>query len=288
MSKSIIFDTETTGLNEEDKIIQVGAIIVEHKNSDYLKVYDELCSCEVPIKIEAMATHGIREQQLTGKPKFEETEFFNTLKELNNENNYLIAHNLDFDLGMLNKYDFENKFSLIDTLQCAMHLYEIGEEIDGYRLPNYKLQTFRYILLNLKNEDDEVENINKFSEQKIEIKAHDAIGDVVVLKLFFKKLVIRVMKKYKLTNYNEYMGKLVELTKQPATIKYLHFGKHKGKELVDIEKEDSSYIDWLFKEKTKEMKAGDFEPNMYYTLEEIIKNRENHKTATDTNGGLQF
>ena len=57
MTKYILFDTETTGNQEEDRIIQVGAMIVDEKGK--VEVFDELCSTVLPIKIEAMAVHGI-------------------------------------------------------------------------------------------------------------------------------------------------------------------------------------------------------------------------------------
>ena len=60
MAKLIIFDTETTGLNEEDKIIQVGAIIAELGNNEHIEKYNELCSSEIPINTEVMTVHGIR------------------------------------------------------------------------------------------------------------------------------------------------------------------------------------------------------------------------------------
>ena len=272
MSKSIIFDTETTGLDLEDKIIQVGAIIVDSKNPNYPEIYNELCSCDIPIKIEAMATHGIREKELIGKPNFKDTKFFKKLKELNNESNYLIAHNLYFDLSMLNKYNFENKFSLIDTLQCAKHLFELNEEIGSYKVTNHKLQTFRYILL---DEDDEIKEAGKYN---VEIKAHDAIGDVIILKLFLRKLVAKLKIKYKLEKYEEIMNKLVFLTKKPVEIKIINFGKYKGKKTTEIEAIDSKWIDWLFSEQTNQKKANDikFNKDLHYTLDKIIKNRNNN------------
>ena len=76
MSKLIIFDTETTGLNQEDRIIQIGAIISELGNPNYFEVaYNELCSSEIPIKIEAMSTHGIRQNDIKNKPLYNETKF---------------------------------------------------------------------------------------------------------------------------------------------------------------------------------------------------------------------
>ena len=42
MAKLVIFDSETTGLDEEDRIIQVGAIILELENKDKVEIYNEL------------------------------------------------------------------------------------------------------------------------------------------------------------------------------------------------------------------------------------------------------
>lgn len=273
MAKLIIFDTETTGLDDKDRIIQVGAIVVDSKDLTYAKAYDELCSSDKPINIEAMSTHGIRQVQLEGKPSFAESEFFHALKQLNNEENYLIAHNLDFDLGMLKKEGFENKMQLIDTLQCAKHLFEIGDEIYDYKVPNHKLQTFRYMMLSQEDEDVEAKKYN------VEIKAHNAIGDVVILKLFLRKVAEKVKEKYEIKDYAGIMNKLVELTKLPAEVKVINFGKHSGKTVIEIEAKDSGWIDWLFKEQKKQKKSNDpkFNKDIFYTLEKVIQNR-NHKS----------
>jgi DNA polymerase-3 subunit epsilon/exodeoxyribonuclease X len=240
MSKSIIFDTETTGLEEEDRIIQVGAITVDSRDKNYSVLHNELCSSEIPIKIEAMSTHGIRQVQVDGKPSFKESDFFKHINELNSKENYLIAHNLDFDLGMLKKEGFDNKMQLIDTLQCAKHVFEIGDEINGYKVPNHKLQTFRYMMLSQENEDEEAKKYG------VEIRAHDAIGDVIILKLFLRELVKRVMQEYGLKNYIEVMNKLVQLTKEPIPPNkiILSFGKHKGKSVEEIFNNDKSWLQW--------------------------------------------
>ena len=280
MSKSIIFDTETTGLDEEDRIIQVGAITVDSRDKEYFEIQDELCSDDIPIKIEAMSIHGIRQVQVDGKPSFKESTFFKHLNKLNSEENYLIAHNLDFDLGMLKKEGFDNKMQLIDTLQCAKHVFEIGDEINGYKVPNHKLQTFRYMMLSQEEEDEEAK------KYAVEIKAHDAIGDVVILKLFLKKLAEKVMKKYNLKRYIELMDKMVELTKLPAEVKIINFGQYKGEKLLDIEErttlnkwgkqEGQSYVDWLYKDQKEKKESQDlfFNNDLFYTLGKIIKNRD--------------
>ena len=199
MAYNIFFDTETTGIEVEDQIIQIGAIITDTKGELHKKgVYDELCSSRIPIKLQAMSTHGIRQEELEGKNSFDKTEFWADLNELNSGDNYLIAHNLPFDLAMLEKHNFKNQYQTIDTLKCAMHLYEvkvphasaglgqedlIEEEIldkNNHIVPNYKLQTFRYKLFSKLQESDEAKKYG------VEVKAHDALGDVLILKTIFK------------------------------------------------------------------------------------------------------
>jgi len=298
MSKLIIFDTETTGLEEEDRIIQVGAIIVDLEDKNIIEEpYNELCQCGIPIKIEAMATHGIREEELTGKPPYKDTNFKQRLDELNNEENFLIAHNLDFDLNMLEKEGFHNQCKLIDTLQCAMHLYAGGDKVGDYVLPNHKLQTFRYILLTKRREEQEAEKYN------VQIQAHDAIGDVVILKLFLEKLYLEVAKQYKINPADKQavFNKMVELTKLLAEVKIINFGQYRGQRLIDIELNNElnkwrkptgpSYIDWLYKEQetARQKSDGKFNKNLHYSLKKIIDKRKNNKSqAQFTNNGINF
>jgi len=269
MSKSIIFDTETTGVQIEDRIIQIGAIVVDSKDREYLKVYNELCSTDIPIKIDAMSVHGIREIELNGQPTFDQSSFVKTLNRLNSSENYLIAHNISFDLNMLVKEGFENKMQLVDTLQCAKHLWEIGDKINNYIVPNHKLQTLRYMML---TQEDESKEASKYS---IDIKAHDALSDVIILKLILREIYIKIMKKYDLNSYDEIMSKMVELTKLSVEVKIINFGKHSGKSIKDIEQIDSGWIDWLYREQKKQRDSNDskFNKDLFYTLEKIRAKR---------------
>ncbi|HIC77709.1 MAG TPA: 3'-5' exonuclease, partial [Sulfurovum sp.] len=145
MTKYVLFDTETTGNQAEDKIIQVGAMVVGANGE--VEVYDELCSTDIAIKIEAMEVHNITPNVIEGKGLFVDTKFYRDLAKLNNKNNYLIAHNISFDLGMLKKEGFINSMKLIDTLRCSKHLFPDS---------NYhRLQYFRYSLDLYKDEQKE-------------------------------------------------------------------------------------------------------------------------------------
>ena len=226
MAKYILFDTETTGTGEKDRIIQVGAMIVHGR--DDIEVMDELCSTEVPISLEAMEIHNITPDVIENQPPYVELTFSKKILEYNAPENFLIAHNISFDLGMLEKEGFKNNYTLIDTLRCAKHLLDDS--------PYHRLQYLRYALELYKTEGLEADKLG------ITIKAHDAIGDVLVMKLLLSKLVKRTQEKYPGENP---MKKLAELTQTPVLLKTFKFGKYKDREIAEIVKADSGYIKWM-------------------------------------------
>lgn len=244
MPHYVLFDTETTGNKEEDRVIQFGAMILDQTGKT--EAYDEFCHSDVEIKIEAMEVHNITPDLIVGKPKAVETTFYKRLEELNSSENYLIAHNIAFDMGMIEKEGFVNQFQIIDTLRCAKHLFS--------DMPYHRLQYLRYALELYKTEQAEANKHN------ITIKAHDAIGDVLVMKLFLTKLVGKCREIY--PDFNP-MEKLVDLTKTPVYIKTFKFGKHKGKDIVDVAKEDSGYLNWM-------RSNMDLDEDLKYTLDKVL------------------
>jgi len=221
----IILDTETTGTADEDKIIQLGYIVLGDKE---IEVHNEFCSSDTPISFQAMEVHGITPEMIDDKPVCSETMAYKRLQELNTQENYIIIHNAPFDLDMLKKEGFETKMQIIDTLRVAKHVFA---DEDAHRL-----QYFRYKMQLYKDEQKEAKLLD------IEVKAHDAIGDVLVLKLFLSRLKDAVLKAFPDTNPVE---KMVELTKTPILIKTFKFGKHKGKTLEEVASSDAGYLRWM-------------------------------------------
>ncbi len=242
MAKYIILDTETTGTGETDRIIQLGYMVLG-RASEPVEVYNEFCSSDVEIALAAMETHHITPEMIADKPVCTDMQAYRRLVELNSDDNYLIIHNAPFDLGMLEKEGFKNQMQLIDTLRCAKHLYSEQEA--------HRLQYLRYALNLYKDEANEAQKLG------VEIKAHDAIGDVLILKLFMSALTKKVKESYPDDNP---MQKLVELTKQPVYLnKPLRFGKHKGKTIEDLVISDRGYIDWM-------RNNMDLDEDMKYTI----------------------
>jgi len=244
MPHYILFDTETTGNQSEDRIIQIGAMIVKNKND--IEIYDEMCHTDVPISIEAMEVHGITPERIEGKPPYTQTRFAVRIEELNTEENYLIAHNIDFDLGMIEKEGFRNRMQTIDTVRCARHLLP--------DLPAHRLQYLRYALELYKQEAEEAERLG------VAVKAHDAIGDVLILKLLFTYLVEHIRTHFPDEHPIE---KMVELTRTPVLIRTFKFGKYKDEPIEEIAAKDPGYLSWM-------RKNLDLDEDMRYTLDQYI------------------
>ena len=245
MPHYILFDTETTGNQSQDRIIQVGAIIVRSKTD--IDVLNELCSTDVPMSVEAMEVHGITPDLLVDKPPYLSTHFSRRIEELNSPENYLIAHNIDFDRGMLEKEGFVSQYKQIDTVRCARHLLP--------DLPYHRLQYLRYALELYKDEQAEADKLG------ITIKAHDAIGDVLILKLLFSYLIQEARTKFPEDNP---VDKMVELTQEPVMIKTFKFGKYKGESIEEIATKDPGYLSWM-------RKNLDLDEDMRHTLDAYIQ-----------------
>lgn len=245
MAKYVLLDTETTGASEEDRIIQLGFMVLDGKS---VEVYNDLCLAPIPIGYGAMEVHGITPEMIEGKPLCSETRAFQTLSDLNTAENVLIIHNAPFDLGMLSKESFTSQMRLIDTLRCARHLFDDEE--------SHRLQYFRYRFGLYKIEQAEADALG------IEVKAHDAIGDVLVLKLFLTELRKRLQERFVGVNP---IDKMVELTQTPVFYtRPLKFGKYKGKTLTEIAEADRGYLTWMLGN------MDSLDEDMRYSIERVL------------------
>lgn len=229
--KLIYLDTETTGAEEEDKLIQIGY----RSNSEDV---NELFKANLPIKIGAMATHHITEKMVENKPKFKNSPIFQKLLDYNLHEHIMVAHNAPFDDEMLQKEGV--KFNrIIDTLKIARHLDPNG------KIESYALQYLRYLL-----------------GIEIEAVAHDAWGDILVLEAVFERMFNKLKEKESLTDCQT-INRMIEISDNPVKIARFQFGKHKGELVQDVAIKDKGYIRWLLGEKKKEPKG---EEDWFYTL----------------------
>ncbi len=238
--KTIILDTETTGNKEEDRICQLSYLVV-NENLEIEEIHNELVRPDVDIKFEAMAVHHITPEMVQNVPKIRHTKAFKRLKELNSPENLIVIHNAPFDLDMLSKDGFNSFFKLIDTNRVIRHLNPEGK---------FSLQYNRYALGLYKQEKEICEKHN------IEINAHDALGDVIVLYLLYK---------YIRENFDKNIDELIELTQKPVLHDKFYQGKYKFEKIRDILIKDPDYIEYM-------LNLADLDPDVKYSIEHHLEN----------------
>lgn len=205
----IFFDTETTGIEEEDRICQVALkeSIDGRENVQYFKP-------PVPISIDAMSITHITNEMVKNKRAFnkKESSMYRYFKG-REDKDIFVAHNADFDLKMLAREKIIPKRHIC-TMKLAYHLDKKAE------FGKYNLQYLRY-MFNLK--------IDR------EINPHDAMSDVIVLEALFNQVFL---KKYT-------VEEMVKISSEPILFRKWMFGKHKGETFQHVAQVDFDYLLWF-------------------------------------------
>lgn len=235
MDKLIFLDTETTGIDPMiDRLVQVCYKVGNRLTSEYFKP-------PVPISVKSMSISHITNKMVEDKNLFIGSEMQKELEELLKEH-ILVAHNAGFDIDILYKEGVGvDKF--IDTLKIVKYLD------DDNQIPEYGLQYLRYFL-----------------DFDIEAKAHDAIGDVLVLEKLFYYLYNRMHET--LNNEQDVIDKMIEISGKPLLLKMFNYGKHKGKKVEEVLSYDRSYLEWMLEQK---LNNEYYDEDWIYTLKYHLK-----------------
>jgi exodeoxyribonuclease X len=244
----VFFDTETTGNTSTDRLCQLSYL---YRTDIGRVVLNELFKPPIPITFEAMAVHHITNVMTAERPLFVESPEYSTIKDLfESDTSCVVAHNAQFDLGMLSRESIIPKHH-IDTLKIIRYL---DPDIESGR---HSLQYLRYFL----------DLDSKLTEP---VMAHDAFGDVLVLELLFERLTNDLMQRESIDKSTA-IQKMITLSSEPMYIGKLPFGKYKGMTLTDIAKTDSGYLVWLLNEKKKALANGEeSEKDWIYSIEKAL------------------
>jgi len=181
----VILDTETTGVDIEDRIIQNAHAIYTigaNMKLTFHKYLEEYIEAPLPIKPGAAAVHGIWKQDLVGAKVWKKSNSYYELDFLSKKGAYFVAHNSPFDLGMLEKEGIvwpEDK--VIDTLRIARHIFSEDELITSK-----SLQWLRYYF-DYDSRSDFSELVSHYGIKRLQ--AHTALSDIVVLVYFLKDII---------------------------------------------------------------------------------------------------
>lgn len=231
--KIVFFDTETTGTDDRDRLIQIAWM----ERGGEMRA--GLFKAPFPVPPESSAVHHISNKMLADKPAFRDAPEYTEIKALfEDENTIVIAHNAKFDLGMLAKEGIVPKKHI-----CTLRVARAMDPESA--LSSYKLQYLRYKL------DLEVDE---------SAAAHSADGDVLVLAALFDRLYAKMSEQ---KNGDDPIKEMIDISNLPSIIKTFNFGKHNGKAIAEVAKTDPSYLDWLLKTK---LESSPDDEDWIYTL----------------------
>jgi len=128
--REIIFDTETTGLdNKVDRIIEIGAVELDNRFVTGRSFHVFINPDGREVHPEALAVHGISNEMLVDKPRFAEIvdDWFAFVGDAR-----LIAHNAGFDAGFFNEefarigFPALDSDRIVDSLALARRRHPMG------------------------------------------------------------------------------------------------------------------------------------------------------------------
>lgn len=205
-----IIDTETTGLEQLDEVIEFAAVM---GNTLVTVGIDQLYGTTRKILPEVSAVHHIREEDLAGKPLFSDSAPL-LRDEIHRAGvSVLVAHNAEFDRKMMGSEFMD--FDWICTYKVALHLFPDAT--------SHKNESLCYML-----------GVGKLGrEARNTGQAHSALFDAQQTAALFEYMLQHVD-----------IDQMIRWTKDVKNITKLGFGKHKGKTWAEI---DSGYLGWMTK-----------------------------------------
>lgn len=129
-SRYLVFDTETTGLGADHRVVEIGIVeIVNRRRTG--REFHKYINPERSIDADAERVHGLSARFLAGKPRFREIvdeliEFLGKAGDCQ-----LVAHNATFDVNKLNaefarlglSFRIDDAFEIIDTMKLSRKIH---------------------------------------------------------------------------------------------------------------------------------------------------------------------
>ncbi|TAJ61721.1 MAG: 3'-5' exonuclease, partial [Chitinophagaceae bacterium] len=236
-------DLETTGINiSADRIVEIAIVKILPDGTQQVK--RKLINPEMPIPQASSDIHGITDEMVKDAPTFKQAA--NELKQFME----------NCDLGGYNSNRFDIPMLIEEFLRIGMEF-----NIDGRKLVDVQ-KVFHMM------EQRTLSAAYKFYCQKSLDGAHSAEVDATAT---WEVLEAQVERYPQIGNTVESIVKftgeddIVDFARRfikDKGIEIFNFGKHKGKPVVQVLKEEPQYYDWMMK--------GDFAMNTKQKLTEIL------------------
>lgn len=237
------FDLETTGVTVgADRIVEIAILKVHPDGKEEIKSYR--VNPEMPIPAQVTEIHGLSDADVANEPTFKDLA----------PNLYLFLNNCDLAGFNSNKFDIP---------MLVEEFYRVGYEFDVMNRKWVDVQNIFH-----KMEQRTLVAAYKFYCQKELENAHSATADI---KATYEVLLAQLERYADLKNDVEFLhefsrrGNHADLAgrfgydEQKEVI--FNFGKHKGKRVKDVLREEPSYYAWMMK--------GDFAQTTKSLLKQI-------------------
>lgn len=244
LSRPLAFlDLETTGINiSTDRIVEIAIVKINIDGTKQVK--RKLINPQMPIPAGATEVHGITDDMVKEAPTF---------KQVANEIKQFIEGS---DLGGYNSNRFDIPMLLEEFLRAGIDFSVEGKKFVDvqkvFHLMEQRTLSAAYKFYCNKSLDGahsaEVDATATWEVLEAQIERYPQIGDTV------ESIV-------KFTGEDDIVDFARRFIKDKG-VEVFNFGKHKGKPVVQVLKEEPQYYDWMMK--------GDFPMNTKQKLTEIL------------------
>lgn len=240
----VFFDLETTGINiTKDRIVEISLLKVHPNGKEEIK--SRLINPEMPIPAQSTAIHGITDDDVKDSPTFKQ-----------------VAKSLADMLEGCDLAGFNS--SRFDVPMLSEEFLRAGVDFDMSKRKFVDVQIIFH-----KKEQRTLEAAYKFYCDKELQNAHSAEADTIATYEVLKSQLDRypdlendvafLSKEYSSFNNNvDFAGRIIF---DENGVEVFNFGKHKGKSVVQVLRNEPSYYSWMM--------DGDFPLNTKQMLTKI-------------------
>lgn len=234
LSNVAVLDTETTGVESEDDIIEF-SISYPHTSHENIDTIDNYTLRYKPLKDippEASAVHFISTEDVANCVEYKDD--LDNIDALMGCRKYFVGHNVQFDRRMMvdNEYKYRNSISqyLLDenkwicTLRLAKKMF--AEDIE------FKNLTLSYLWY----------KFGCYRDVHRPVNAHAAKDDVFMCYQVLIKLVEIAIERGHIEPNGDIGEQIVTFCNTPMRYQFMPFGKHKGEPMSTV---PLNYIEWM-------------------------------------------
>lgn len=261
----VVNDTETTGVAEDDDIIEFSASfpMSTNDNIDDIMNYTQRYKPLKPVPAIASSVHFITDEDLENCGSYKDD--IENIDSLFGSRTYFVGHNVVFDhdmyvqnhkrnIGVIPNYLIDNS-KWICTLRLAKKLFAEDMSYENFKL---SYLWFKY-------------GLNKDVDRPI--NAHAAKDDVFMCYKVLVRLVEICIERGEIDPTKDIGEQIIAFCNKPYRFKLMPMGKHKGEKMSQV---PLNYLTWMITNSDiLNSDLPNYDPDLAYTIECEYSERTN-------------